>query len=74
MISITQALIKNLSAIPGFVDVDTGQALRHPEVQVHIDRKKASDLGVRVEDIASALRTQVGGERISFYREGRRAI
>ena len=65
----SQALIKKLAAIPGFVDVDTGQALRHPEVQVHIDRKKASDLGVRVEDIASALRTQVGGERISFYRE-----
>jgi HAE1 family hydrophobic/amphiphilic exporter-1 len=66
----TRGLIQQLSAIPGFVDVDTGQALRHPEVQVHIDRKKASDLGVRVEDIASALRTQVGGERISFYREG----
>lgn len=63
-------LITGLSAIPGFVDVDTGQALRHPEVQVQIDRRKASDLGVRVEDIASALRTQVGGERISFYREG----
>ncbi|MBM4256439.1 MAG: efflux RND transporter permease subunit [Deltaproteobacteria bacterium] len=65
----SQALIQTLATIPGFVDVDTGQALRHPEVQVHIDRKKASDLGVRVEDIASALRTQVGGERISFYRE-----
>ena len=65
-----RGLIQKLSAIPGFVDVDTGQALRHPEVQVHIDRKKASDLGVRVEDIAAALRTQVGGERISFYREG----
>ena len=65
----SQALIGKLETIPGFVDVDTGQALRHPEVQVHIDRRKASDLGVRVEDIASALRTQVGGERISFYRE-----
>lgn len=65
----SQTLIQKLVAIPGFVDVDTGQALRHPEVQVHIDRQKASDLGVRVEDIASALRTQVGGERISFYRE-----
>jgi len=65
-----RTLIQRFSAIPGFVDVDTGQALRHPEVQVQIDRRKASDLGVRVEDIASALRTQVGGERISFYREG----
>ncbi len=63
-------IIKKLSSIPGFVDVDTGQALRHPETQVRIDRAKASDLGVRVEDIASSLRTMVGGERVSFYREG----
>ncbi len=67
---LSTTMIQKLSEIPGFVDVDTGQALRHPEVQVTIDRRKASDLGVRVEDIASALRTQIGGERISFYREG----
>ena len=63
-------VIKRLSAIPGFVDTDTGQALRHPEVQVHIDRKKASDLGVKVEAIASSLRTMVGGEKVTLYREG----
>lgn len=62
-------IIKKLSLIPGFVDVDTGQALRQPETQVRINRAKASDLGVRVEDIASSLRTMVGGERVSFYRE-----
>jgi len=38
----SKTLIKRLSAIPGFVDTDTGQALRHPETQVHINRKKAS--------------------------------
>ena len=62
-------IIKKLSLIPGFVDVDTGQALRQPETQVKINRAKASDLGIRIEDIASSLRTMVGGERISFYRE-----
>lgn len=66
----SDAIIKRLKAIPGFVDTDTGQSLRHPELQVHIDRKKASDLGVRVEAIASSLRTMVGGEKVSFYREG----
>ncbi len=65
-----QSLIKRLSAVPGFVDVDTSQAQRRPEVQVGIDRKKASDLGIRAEDVASALRTLVGGERVGFYREG----
>lgn len=62
-------VIQSLKAVPGFVDTDTGQALRHPEVQVHIDRQKASDLGVQVETIASSLRTMVGGEKVSLYRE-----
>ncbi len=65
-----QAIIRRLAGIPGFVDVDTTQALQRPEVQVLIDRKKAADLGVRVSEIASALRTMVGGERVGFYREG----
>jgi len=62
-------VIHSLKAVPGFVDTDTGQALKHPEVQVHIDRHKASDLGVQVETIASSLRTMVGGEKVSLYRE-----
>jgi HAE1 family hydrophobic/amphiphilic exporter-1 len=63
-------VIKTLKASGGFVDLDTAQALRQPEVQVHVDRRKASDLGVRVDAIASALRTMVGGEKVGFYREG----
>jgi HAE1 family hydrophobic/amphiphilic exporter-1 len=53
-----------------FVDTDTGQALRHPETQVSIDREKASDLGVKMGTIASGLRTMVGGEKVSLFREG----
>jgi HAE1 family hydrophobic/amphiphilic exporter-1 len=63
-------IINKLKAVPGFVDTDTGQALKHPELQVHIDRQKASDLGVRVESIASSLRAMVGGQKVSLYREG----
>ncbi|TAN61638.1 efflux RND transporter permease subunit [bacterium] len=63
------AIIKKLKEIPGFVDTDTGQALRHPEVQVHIDRQKASDLGVKVDAIAGSLRTMVGGERVTLFRK-----
>jgi len=66
----SQVLVKRLSAVPGLVDVDTSQAQRRPELQVRIDRKKASDLGINAEDIASTLRTMVGGEKVGFYREG----
>ncbi|MBI3988293.1 MAG: efflux RND transporter permease subunit, partial [candidate division NC10 bacterium] len=66
----SQTIIKRLSAIPGFVDVDTAQVQRQPEVQVRIDRKKASDLGVSVEAVALSLRTMIGGEKVTFFREG----
>ena len=62
-------VIQELKTKTGFVDLDTAQALRQPETQVNIDRHKASDLGVRVDAVAIALRTMVGGEKVGFYRE-----
>ena len=64
-----RAVIRTLGSKPGFVDLDTAQTQRQPELQVLIDRQRASDLGVRVDGIASALRTMVGGEKAGFYRE-----
>jgi HAE1 family hydrophobic/amphiphilic exporter-1 len=64
-----KGVIRELAAKPGFVDLDTAQAYRQPEVQVQIDRHKASDLGVRVDAVASTLRMMVGGEKVGFYRE-----
>ena len=40
-------IIKKLSSIQGFVDVDTGQTLRQPETQVKINRAKASGSGYK---------------------------
>jgi hydrophobic/amphiphilic exporter-1 (mainly G- bacteria), HAE1 family len=64
-----KGVIRDLANNPGFVDLDTAQAYRQPEVQVQVDRHKASDLGVRVDAVASTLRTMVGGEKVGFYRE-----
>jgi HAE1 family hydrophobic/amphiphilic exporter-1 len=55
---------------PGAVDVDTTLEEGKPEVRVHINRDKAGDLGVSVGAIATALRTMVGGQIVSSYREG----
>jgi len=64
-----QALVQRLAAVRGFVDVDTAQAQRSPEVQVAVDRPRAADVGVRMADVAAALRVLVGGEKVGFYRE-----
>ncbi len=56
--------------IHGMLDVDTGVSLNNPELQVRIDRKRASDLGVRASDVAGALRLMIAGEdQISTYKE-----
>jgi HAE1 family hydrophobic/amphiphilic exporter-1 len=63
-------MVAHLGQIRGFVDVDTTLSVRKPELRAIIDRQKASEFGVRVEEIASALSTLVGGERVSRYQEG----
>jgi HAE1 family hydrophobic/amphiphilic exporter-1 len=56
--------------IPGIVDADVTLKLDKPERRVIIDRERAADLGVRIEDIAQTLRLGVGGdEQVSRFRD-----
>lgn len=59
-----------MRGVPGVVDQDTTLNIGNPEVHVRIDRKKAADLGVRIEDVAAALRTLVAGEEVSQFKDG----
>src|SRR4029078_7072275 len=56
-------------SMPGVVDVDTSLNVGKPEISVHIDRLKASDLGVQIADSAEALRLLVGGDQVTTYNE-----
>lgn len=62
--------IRELAKVKGFVDLDTAQPDVSPEVQVNINRDRASDLGINVQSIASSLKTMVGGEKVSTFKEG----
>lgn len=59
-----------LREIGGLADVDSTLSLRKPEVQVVIDRDRASDLGIPVQTIANSLNVLVGGQIVSRYKEG----
>ncbi len=57
--------------IPGLLDVDTSVSVNSPELEVRIDRQRASDLGVRAADVGNAVRLMIAGEdQISTYKEG----
>jgi len=66
----SEALMVKLKEQPGIVDPESSLLLGKPELRVHIDRKKAADLGVSVGDVASTLRLLVGGYKVSTYNEG----
>jgi len=63
-------LLKDVQAMPAISDSKAAVNLSNPELRVAVDRQRAADLGVRISDLARALRLMVSGEdEISSYRE-----
>lgn len=55
---------------PSLTDIKANLNLNNPELQIVIDRQLASDLGVRVSDVSSAVRLLMSGEdEISTFKE-----
>jgi HAE1 family hydrophobic/amphiphilic exporter-1 len=68
---LSKQVAERMRNIPGLLDVEASVSLNSPELQVKIDRGRASDLGVRAADVASAVRLMISGEdQISTYKEG----
>lgn len=67
--NVSDALIAEMRQVPGLVDVDTTLPQRKPEMRLSINRARASELGVSVRDIASALQTMVGGQIVSDFKD-----
>lgn len=67
---IARNLLSELLKQPELADMRANLNFNNPELQVQIDRQLASDLGVRVSDVASAVRLLMSGEdEISTYKE-----
>ena len=64
-----EQMIGQLRTTNGLVDVDMTLANRKPELRVEIDREKASQFGLQIQDIADTLHTLVGGEIAGTFRE-----
>lgn len=61
---------EEVSKIPGVVDVTVSRELGRPELQVEVDRAKASSLGLSMANITDTLRTYFYGNAATKYREG----
>jgi HAE1 family hydrophobic/amphiphilic exporter-1 len=66
----TATNVRNLIAqIPGIKDPDLSWSAGKPELQVRVDREKATSLGISLAEIAAALRTAYEGDTSAKFRE-----
>jgi hydrophobic/amphiphilic exporter-1 (mainly G- bacteria), HAE1 family len=64
------AIRRSLANIPQLVDLNSDYRAPKPEIQIQIDRERASQLGANTLQIASAMRGLVDGDIASRFRQG----
>jgi multidrug efflux pump len=64
------SMVTLAKAIPGLQGVDSNLDLNKPQLQVTVDRAKASRLGVSVAEISNTLQILLGGRHIGDFERG----
>ena len=49
------------------VDADRGYLPGQPELRINIDRKRAADLGIRVQDVSQTVNALMAGQEVTTY-------
>jgi multidrug efflux pump len=66
----TQAIVAEMQKQPGFIQPDTDLRLNKPELLIEVDRDRAADLGVAVDQVARTVETMLGGRNVTRYKRG----
>lgn len=70
LLRVGNLLVEQMNANPGLNQIRLDLQLNKPELKVEIDRKKAADLGIPVQDISQALETLLGGREVTRFKRG----
>ncbi|HEY1102459.1 MAG TPA: efflux RND transporter permease subunit, partial [Burkholderiaceae bacterium] len=65
---LSQEVTRRIRNIPGLVDLDSSLKPDKPTVRIDVRRDAASDLGLGMAQIGSALRTLVAGQTVGNWR------
>jgi multidrug efflux pump len=64
--------IEAASANPTFIGVDADLKFNKPELRINVDRLKASQLGVSIEDVSHTLQMALSNLRVGYFtKEGK---
>lgn len=65
---VTQQMLAEMAKNPGFVQPDTDLRLNKPEIFLEVDRDRAADAGVTVDQVARTVETMLGGRAVTRYK------
>ena len=65
---VTQQMLAEMAKNPGILQPDTDLRLNKPEVLIEVDRDRAADMGVSVDQVARTVETMLGGRSVTRYK------
>jgi HAE1 family hydrophobic/amphiphilic exporter-1 len=68
--ALAQQVEDTIERIPGVTDAQISRDFGTPERLVHVDRGKAENMHVAVQDVAEMLQTVLAGTTTGYFREG----
>jgi len=63
----TEKALAIIDKAPSVVDADRSYLPGRPELRIDIDRKRAADLGIRVQDVSQTVNALMAGQRVTTY-------
>jgi hydrophobic/amphiphilic exporter-1 (mainly G- bacteria), HAE1 family len=63
----TERAVQLLDTEPALVDVDRSYLPGRPELRLDIDRRRAADLGIRVQDVSQTVNALVAGQDVTTF-------
>jgi multidrug efflux pump len=65
---VSQQFLAEMGKHPGFVQPDSDLRLNKPEIFMEVDRDRAADAGVSVDQVARTVETMLGGRNVTRYK------
>jgi multidrug efflux pump len=68
--TVANQIMAEMAKNPGFVAPDSDLRLNKPELFMEVDRERAADAGVSVDQVARTVETMLGGRAVTRYKRG----
>lgn len=66
---LSKEMMTRMGEFEGIVDINSTYDPSKPEISIDIDRERASDLGVSIEDLGKDVQTLIGGRKVTTFEQ-----